>query len=173
MFVVGDYIVYGNKGVCKVINIGVMNSIGIPKDKLYYTLEPVYTTGSKIFTPVDNEKVKMRPVMNKEEAIGLIEDIDNIDALWVQDEKRREMDYKEAVNKCDCRELVRIIKAIYLRKQSRLAEGKKVTSGDEKYFKIAEEDLYGELAIPLQMDRSQVKDFVIEKVKELIKKQDK
>jgi CarD family transcriptional regulator len=173
MFVVGDYIVYGNKGVCKVINVGVINSVGLPKDKLYYTLEPVYTAGSKIFTPVDNDKVKMRPVMNKEEALGLIDDIDNIDALWILDEKRREMEYKEAVGKCDCRELVRIIKAIYLRKQSRLAEGKKVTSGDEKYFKIAEEDLYGELAIPLQMEKNQVKDFVIEKVKQLIKKQDR
>ena len=169
MYIVGDYIVYGNKGVCKVVNIGVMNSIGLPKDKLYYTLEPIYTSGSKIFTPVDNEKVKMRPVMNKEEALCLIQDIENIEALWVHDEKRREIEYKEAVNKCESRELVRIIKAIYLRKQSRLAEGKRVTSGDEKYFKIAEDDLYGELAIPLQMEKSQVKDFVIEKVKQLIK----
>lgn len=171
MFVVGDYIVYGNKGVCKVVNIGAINSTGLSKERLYYTLEPVYTAGSKIFTPVDNVKVKMRPVMNKDEAMGLIEDMENIECLWIVDERRREMEYREAVSKCDCRELVKIIKAIYLRKQSRLAEGKKITSGDEKYFKIAEEDLYGELAIPLKMEKDEVKSFVIEKVKQLIKNQ--
>lgn len=169
MFVVGDYIVYGNKGVCKVVNIGPINSTGLSKERLYYTLEPAYTAGSKIFTPVDNDKVKMRPVMNQQEAMGLIQEMDSIEALWILDEKRREMEYREAVGKCDCRELVKIIKAIYLRKQSRLAEGKKITAGDEKYFKIAEEELYGELAIPLKMEKDEVKSFIIEKVKQLIK----
>ena len=61
--------------------------------------------------------------------------IATIDSLWIQDEKRRELEYKEAVKKSDCREFVKIIKAIYLRMQSRMAEGKKVTSGDEKYCK--------------------------------------
>jgi CarD family transcriptional regulator len=172
MFIVGDYIVYGNKGVCKVVNIGTMNSTGLSKDRLYYTLEPVYTAGSKIFTPVDNEKVKMRPVMNKVEALSLIDDIDNIEALWIIDEKRRELEYRDAVNKCEGRELIKIIKAIYLRKQSRLAEGKKVTAGDEKYFKMAEEDLYGELAIPLNMPRDDVKEFILQRVKDLVKKQE-
>lgn len=167
MFNVGDYIVYGVNGVCKVEEIGSLNSGNLPKDRVYYTLLPVYLKGSKIFTPADNKKVLMRPVLNKDEAMELIDDIRNIDALWITDEKKRENDYRDALKKCDCKELVRIIKTIYSRKQGRIAEGKKMTMGDEKYFHMAEESLYGELAIPLNMDKEEVKYFITDRVDNL------
>ncbi len=167
MFEVKDYIIYGNHGVCKVEAVGKLDSAGTAKDRLYYTLEPVYQNGSKIFTPVDNEKVMIRAVLSKEEAIELIDDIKNIDSLWITDEKRRESDYKEAFKKNDCRELVKIIKTIYSRKQTRIAEGKKVTASDERYFRMAEETLCGELAIPLKMEKEEVKQFVSDRVKEI------
>ena len=153
MFEVGDMIIYGNNGVCRVETVGKVDSAILPKDREYYTLCPHYSKGSKIFSPVDNQKVIMRPVINKEEAMQLIDTIKDVEELWIADEKRREQEYKDAVHKCDCRELVRIIKTIYARKQVRLAEGKKVTSSDERYFRIAEENLYGELAIPFEMTK--------------------
>ena len=64
------------------------------------------------------------------------------------------------MRKCDCRELIRIIKTIYYRMQSRIAEGKKITASDEKYFHLAEDRLYGEFAIILGMERDQVRDFI-------------
>ena len=76
------------------------------------------------------------------------------------DEKQRESQYKETLRKCDCRELLRIIKTIYQRMQARIAEGKKVTSSDERYFQLAEDRLYGEFAIALGIERDQVKDFI-------------
>lgn len=172
MFEAGDYIVYGNNGVCRVEKVGTIELSDTPKDKMYYTLCPYYLKGRTIFTPVDNEKVIMRRILTKEEAIELIDDIKNIDLFWISDEKRREMEYKEALKKCDCREAVKIIKTIYLRKKSRIAEGKKLTTGDEKYFHMAEESLYGEMAISLGMNKDEVKEYVIERVGQLIEKKD-
>jgi len=166
MYKIGDFIVYGSNGVCQIEKIGPMDSPVIPKDKLYYTLHPHYVKGSTIFTPVDNQKVVMRPVLTKEAALELVNDIRNIDMLWIGDEKKREQQYKEAFRTCDCRELVKIIKTIYIRRQSRLAEGKKVTTQDEKYFRMAEDALYGELAISLGMSREETKQYVIERVSE-------
>ena len=37
MFKTGDYIVYGNSGVCKVENVGVIDSPIAEKDEIYYT----------------------------------------------------------------------------------------------------------------------------------------
>ena len=164
MFEIGDLVIYGNNGVCKITGIGKLDSSCAPKDEIYYTIEPYYSSGTKIYSPISNNKVIMRPVVSKEEAIELIDEIDKIEALWIADEKRREFDYKETIRKCDCKELVKIIKTIYLRKQSRLAEGKKVTTSDEKYFRIAEENLYGELAISLDMNKEEAKEYVIERV---------
>ena len=67
MFNVGDFIIYGSNGVCKVTNVGPMKMSGIPKDKMYYTMVPCYIRDSEIFTPVDNERVVMRKVMSREE----------------------------------------------------------------------------------------------------------
>ncbi|MDD3219873.1 MAG: CarD family transcriptional regulator [Lachnospiraceae bacterium] len=164
MFEIGDYIVYGTNGVCKVEDISTMDSLNVSKGRIYYTLSPCYSKGSKIFIPADNEKVIMRPVITKEEALALIDEIREIEVLWIPNEKQRENEYKDAFRTCDCKQWVKIIKTIYERKMERLENGKKVTSVDEKYFHMAEESLYGELAIPLNMDKNEVREFIVEKI---------
>lgn len=167
MFKTGDCIVFGTRGVCQVVQVGYLNLDGIPKDKLYYTLTPYYSHGSTVFTPVDNQKVIMRPILTKREAEKLLDEMKDIETLWIGSEKLRELRYKDALRTCDCREIVKIIKTIHLRKRSRIAAGKKITFIDEKYFKIAQDSLYGELAVALNMSRETVKRYVIEHVKNL------
>ena len=50
----------------------------------------------------------------------------------------REQSYKDAIKANDPEALVAIIKMIYQRKQTRLAQGKKCTATDAKYFQTAE-----------------------------------
>ena len=164
MFQKGELIVYGNSGVCRVEEIGPPGLSGVPKNVDYYTLSPYYSTNSKIFTPCDNEKIVMRPILTRKEAQSLIGEISSIGLLVVTDEKRREECYKEVMKSCDCRKFVSIIKTIYKRKQERISEGKKITTSDEKYFQMAEDKLYGELAISLGIDRAEVKDYISSKV---------
>ena len=164
MFQAGDFIVYGSTGVCLVEKVGPVDIPGVSKDKLFYTLSPCYESKSKIFTPVDNQKVVMRPVLSRDQALQLIDGIKEIRLLGISDEKKREEEYKASFRKCDCRELVRIIKTIYQRGEKRKAEGKKITSQDERYFHMAEQNLYGELAISLGIGREEVKQFVKERV---------
>ena len=166
MFEIGENIVYGTTGVCRVADVGTMNLSGASKDRLYYTLIPAGEKDGRIYTPVDNEKVVMRPVLTKEEAENLISEIAEIENIWVADEKRRELIYKEELHKCDCRAWVKIIKTLYLRKQSRLAAGKKVTAVDEKYLRIAETNLYGELALALGMKADEVEAYITRRVTE-------
>ena len=166
MFQKDDYVIYGNNGVCTVKDIGPLDIPGVPKERIYYTLIPYYAKDSQIFTPVDSNKVVMRTLICEEEIMQLINEISSIELLWITDEKQRETQYKEALRTCDCRELVRIIKTIYQRNQARIAEGKKMTASDEKYFHLAEESLYGEFAITLGMERDQVRDFIFKKVEQ-------
>lgn len=163
MFNVGDYVVYGNTGVCKIEDIGPL-SIG-SKDKDYYTLVPVYGRNSKLYSVVDSDKVVIRPIMTKQESDALIDEMEEIDTLRIGDEKRREEIYKETMKTCDGKEWVRIIKTLYLRKMDRISHGKKVTSSDERYLQMAEENLYGELAFSLQMPKEEVGEFIIDRIR--------
>lgn len=167
MFKVDDYIVYGGNGVCRVLSKGVPTIHGADKERQYYKLQPIYENGSIIYTPVDNDKVVMRKTISKDEAIDLIKNIPSIEILYFDDEKMREEKYKEVIHAYNCRELIKVIKTSYLRKEERLAEGKKNIATDDKYLKMAEEYLYGELAISLNISKEQVRDFIVQTVENI------
>lgn len=171
MFDRGDYIIYGTSGVCQVEDITTMNMKGIPRDRLYYVLNPSSQKGGKIYTPVDNTKALMRPVLTQEEAARLIDTIPEIEELWITNEKLREEKYKECMRSGDCREWIKIIKTLYMRKRQRTAQGKKITSTDEKYLKMAEDYLYSELEIPLEIPKDQMEQYITERIEAMPMKQ--
>ncbi len=164
MFKVGDKIIYGNTGVCEVVSIGPLDIGGVKNEKEYYTLRPFFKGNGTIFTPVDNDKIVMRHILSKDETMEIINEIDEIKPLEVHNEKLIENEYKEEMKKCDCRDLVRVIKTIYKRQQKRSAEGKKTTATDERYFRIAEDSLYGEFGVVLNMSKDEVRDFITDRV---------
>lgn len=166
MFKIGDYVAHYKEGICEVTNIGKLDMSCSDKNKEYYTLKPLYNQGGTLYTPVSNEKKQIRDVISREEAEALIEEMPKIETIWVADEKRREVFYKEALLKNECREWIAIIKTSYFRKMKRLASGKKSINVDEKYLNIAEKFLYGELAAALGMKKEEVKSYITEHIKE-------
>ena len=164
MFQKGEFIIYGNKGVCEVTDISKIAISGASKDRLYYVLRPAQDKEGRIFTPVDGQKTEMRRILNRKEAAELIDSIPSIGNLWVADERQRELNYKQAVNSCDCREWIKIIKTLWLRNQQRLSQGKKITAMDRKYFKMAEDNLYGELSASLEIPKEKMEEYITEKV---------
>ncbi len=160
MFEKGEFIVYGNAGVCEVRDITTLDMKGAAKNKLYYILSPRHHRDSKIFTPVEGNKTVMRAVLTKEEADILIDNIRDIEELWVSNDKLREEKYKETMRSCECRDWIRIIKTLYLRKQERIAQGKKTTAMDEKYLRMAEDNLYSELSVALGVPKEQMEEHI-------------
>ena len=165
MFEVGDYVVHGNSGVCRVDAVQTMDGIGADKKRVYYTLVPLYTSGSKLFVPTDSKKVVIRSVMTKKEVKKLMDEWNEIETLRVENDKNREEVYKEALRSCDSRQWVRLIKTSYQRNQSRMEKGKKATTSDERYLQMAEENLFGELAIPLEMSRGEAEAYFVARLK--------
>ncbi len=164
MFETGTYIVCGQHGVCRVESVGKLQLTEASGDKEYYTLSKVYSRGGVLYVPADSEKVVMRPVISKEEAEELIGHIKEIDMLQIDNEKRKEEIFKQAFKTCDSREWVKVIKTLYERKKIRLSKGKKVTASDERYLRTAEDNLYGELAISLNIDKNDVEQYIMDKI---------
>lgn len=168
MFDIGDFVVFGSDGVCQVEAVGPLDMDGVSKDKLYYTLIPVGKVGNgRIFAPVEGKRVVVRRVISIEEAKKLIDEIVSIERLVITDEKKREERYKQIIQHCDLREIIQLIKEIYNRRLMRDALGKKLTAVDERYYNIAENCLYSELSLPLQMEKKEVRDFVVKKCAEM------
>ncbi|MCD7826839.1 MAG: CarD family transcriptional regulator [Clostridiaceae bacterium] len=164
MFQLGERVIYGTTGVCEIQNIGTVNIPGISKDRMYYTLLPIGKGEEKIYTPVDNQKVVMRRILTKEETQALIDGIVDVDTIAASDDRELEAFYKNALIKCDCTEWVRIIKTIYLHKKIRSKAGKKVTALDERYLKIAKDNLYTELALVLEKDTQEMEAYITKRI---------
>lgn len=162
MFQIGDYVICSNKGVCVIENVTALNISGVDKEKQYYILKPLYSTGSTVYVSVDSQKgPMMRKVLERTEAERLIGTIPEIPVLAIPNDKMTEQMYKDCMRSNDCEELIKLLKTINLRKQKRIQAGRKVTAVDAKYCHLAEENLYGELAVALDMSREEVSGCVM------------
>lgn len=139
---IGNFISKPVTGICKIEDILYLDPQGEKNHKLYYLMKPIEDMQGKIYVPVSNSDSGLRLCLTKEEAWKLIERIPEIPTAWTNNEKMREQKYKEAVRSNDPEALVSIIKMIYQRKQKRIAQGKKCTATDARYFQIAENLLY-------------------------------
>ncbi|MCM1112664.1 MAG: CarD family transcriptional regulator [Muribaculum sp.] len=160
MFRKGEYVVSGNKGVCVVEDITTLDIAGVDKKREYYILKPVYLSGSTVYVPVDAAEGSLRKVLSREEADRLIRGIRDIPLITIANDKLLEQEYRGCMRTNDCTEWIRIIKTIYLRKQKRQEAGRKVTAVDAKYYRLAEDNLYGELAVSLQIPRTEVEGYI-------------
>lgn len=160
MYEIGQLIVYGNEGVCRVEEIGTPKISGVDKHRDYYTLAPIYREG-KVFTPVDS-KVFMRPVISREEALALIDRIPEMTAEVYENSNLRFLNehYQHCIQNYTCADLLQLIKDVRAKRRQMIERGKKLGLVDERYMKRAEEMLHGELAVALEMPREQVPKFI-------------
>ena len=159
---IGDFVSKPVTGICKIENILYLNPQDEKNNKLYYLMKPVEDEKGKIYVPVSNSDSRLRLCLTKEEAWNLIKRIPDISTAWINNEKMREQNYKVAVKANDPEALVAIIKMIYQRKQKRIAQGKKWTATDAKYFQIAENLLYMELGVALGKPKQEVCKTIID-----------
>ncbi|MGE4275818.1 MAG: CarD family transcriptional regulator [Lawsonibacter sp.] len=165
MFKVGDMILYGSTGVCRVTDITTRDFSGADADQLFYILIPLYQNGI-ISTPVNNTKIFMRPIISKDEAERLIDMIPTIRAEAYHSQILQELTehYEKSLKTYDCTELVELTMSIYAKKQFVEQQKRKFGAVDEKFMKHAEDLLFGELAAVLNIPKDQVPEYIAERV---------
>lgn len=166
MFRIGDKIVYGSTGVCTVEDITTVNLRGVDKNRLYYILKPLYQDGI-IRTPVDNDKVFKRPVITRQEAEALVDMIPTVKASAYNEKNLAQLrsHYQEYLGSFDCADLIELAMSIYAKKQDAVRQQKKFGITDERYLKRAEEMLFGELAVALEISREEVPNYITQRLK--------
>ena len=158
MFKKGDYVVYSNNGICRVEDTVTMSMSDGKKE--YYTLIPINEPTAKIYLPLDYKGQRVRLAMNEEQARELCAGIDGIEKISVANEKERERTYKEAIASNDPYILAGVLKTISGRKKARELQGKKSTSIDDRYLKLVENQLYGELMHALKVDKEELEHII-------------
>lgn len=156
MFSVGELVVYGGEGVCRVERIGPSTLSCADRNREYYTLRPIFHTG-EVTTPVDT-RVLMRPVMTMQEAESFLAALPQLDADAPGELNQRTAreHYQAVVSSFDCCRMAALLKMLYTKRDAARRSGKKVSQLDERYGKRAEDHLYEELAAALGIEKAAV-----------------
>ena len=166
MYEIGDYVIKANNGVCRVEDTLHPDLPNVDKNRIYYLLVPLDNKNSRLYVPIDTAENSLRRALSEEEAWEVIEKIPEVEAAWIANDKLREQTYKEAIHSCNPTALVSIIKNLYIRKKQRSEQGKKSTATDERYFKLAEDNLYAELAFALGKEKNQMRQIIAETIEQ-------
>ncbi len=165
MFQQGDYLVYGNLGVCRVEGVTERKFDGLDSAHLYYVLEPVYQ-GGVLYVPADNPRIFLRAVISAEEANRLIDAIPSVECKAFHSRSAQELSahYEQALKTHDCAALLELTMSIHSKKQAFASQNKKFGRVDEHFMKRAEDSLHGEFAIALGIPREEVPDYIARRV---------
>ncbi len=172
MFSVGDNIIYGNHGICKIE--GIQDMTIDSSTRPYYVLKPVFENGSTIYFPVGNETAeqKMRRILSVDEIYSLIREMPDEDTIWIENENERKESYRNIMAGSDRSALVKLIKTLHLREQDLKSSGRKLYASDEKFLKDAERTLYDEFIFVLDIKREEVIPFITKQIEINARKQE-
>jgi len=155
----GDAVVYKNKGMFKVHNVGTLDFSHVSRGKEYYTLQSIIDAKERAYVPIDDQ-TSIRKPMNHSEAMELINRLDKIEILWVQNEKLRERDYRDCIAKNSPEGWIKVLKTLNERTKSRGS----ATMMDKKYRQMLEHALYSEFSYALGIPIDKVGEFIAEQL---------
>lgn len=165
MFQKGDYLVYGTLGVCRVRELTTRKFEGLDAAYLYYVLEPLYQDGV-LYIPAENPNIPLRPVISAAEANSLIDALPQQKGQAFHSSSTQELTahYEEAMRTHNCKELFQMVNSLYEKKQGLTLQKKKFGRVDEHFMRRAEDFLYGELAVALNLPKGAVPGYIAQRL---------
>lgn len=167
MLNIGECVIYGSHGLCKVRDILVPSFLERGKEKQYYMMISAVDAGSVLYVPVEGAEDKIREVISADYAEELIGEIEEVSEVELPEGKKAEPVILEIIKKNAAEEMMSLVKSLHKIKAIREAEGKKFAMLNERYLNMAEKLLYTELAYSLETEKDVVKRRVLEELSEL------
>lgn len=160
MYSIGELILYGRTGVCRVSGITEKRLPGEKTPQLFYTLEPLYQNCS-ISIPVES-KVFSRPIISRGEALDLVAKIPGMEAEPYHNRNLNQLreHYRSCMETYRCEDLALLALSIWRKKKECEAQRRKFGAVDERFLHETEELLFGELAAALEIEKAAVPGYI-------------
>lgn len=152
LFHLGQLLVYGNIGVCKVEDICTQHFFEDRAGKEYYTLHPFFArSGDKIYVPTSTTTASLRPVLNQKEAASLLDSLKTTDAavFCSRSQASLMLHYQDLMQANTMPDRLRLFKELCQKEQLQRQKGRKLNPTDMHFYKLTEQLLSEEFAIAL------------------------
>lgn len=107
--------------------------------------------------------------MTINEVYSLINTMPHTESIWIEDINLRKEKYTKILKSGDNKQLVKLIRTLYLEKEKKKVDGKKLYVNDEKIMTDAEKLLHEEFALVLDIKVDEVLPFILGKLEVLQK----
>ncbi len=158
MLKIGDNVLCSSRGVCTVKDV-----IKIDNND-FYVLSSIYGKDITLYVPLKDADKRIKKLLSKKDIDKIIEEISKEDMPWIENDKDRQIAFKEILASNDRKKLMLLIKTIYVHQQELKKQNKKLHITDEKAFKDAEGLLHDEFAFALNIDRNSVFEYIANKI---------
>ncbi len=154
---VGETVVYGVHGVCKITGAEQRAEGG--KRQAYLVLEPVYQRGSRFLVPADNDAVlrKIVPLLRPQDIQSLLASAAVRKNCWIADENRRKQEYKNLTANGNREALLAMLYTLYQNQRQQRALGRRCHICDERFLSDMEKQFAEEIAYSMGMDVEQAR----------------
>ena len=159
MYQVGDIVLYGSEGVCKIS--GIEEKKIMDRKVNCYILQPVNDKHSVFFIPTDSgaAQKKLRHIAGAKELDAIFHSAEPV--VWIESDRARREAYRTAIGYADRAALASLIKAVCMQRAHLALTGKKLHKIDEYFLSEAEKLLYGELSTVFEIEKEEVVPYIL------------
>ncbi|WP_075618842.1 CarD family transcriptional regulator [Paenisporosarcina indica] len=144
MFNIGDVIIYSIHGLCQIDNI--CEKTFSDGTRTYYDLHPVGQSNLTISIPVDNDKVVMLKLLNREEAEEILQSFRLPGTSWIEDLRLRNKKYRITVKTGNRTEIALVINTLMRKKLELSMQNMKLPDQDLTLLNTIQTLLFTEIA---------------------------
>ncbi|MCJ8008667.1 CarD family transcriptional regulator [Lederbergia wuyishanensis] len=164
MYIIGDLVIYSTHGICKIDDICEKTISG--ENRKYYVMHPIENNHQlTISIPINNEKVFMHDLINKEEAIEVLQSFKSPGTIWEEQANQRHKLFSDIVKTGNRKEIARMINTLIRKKIEVERNGHKLYEQDRKLLTNTTSILFKEMAISLNKNVDEIKELVIGLIK--------
>ncbi len=161
MFQIGDRVVYGIHGICRILD---QEERQVERKRIkYFALEPLDQPGTRYYVPAENPVAlaKLRHIISREELEALLSSAEIRKYCWITDENQRKQRYRELIIGGDRSALLAMIHTLHQHKKEQVAAGRKFHLCDENFLRDAQKLLEAEFSLVLEIQPSEVGAYIL------------
>jgi CarD family transcriptional regulator len=164
MYNIGDLVIYSAHGICKINDICDKTVSGITRS--YYVLHPMDNKHHlTISIPVNNDKVAILDLIQKEEAQEIIESFNYPGVEWYDKATLRFTIFSDILSTGDRKEIAKVINTLMRKKVEVELHEKKLNEQDRKLLMYSQNILFKELDISLNCSYEDINEMIIGLIK--------
>ena len=122
---------------------------------------------STYYVPVERAADRLRPLLTKEQIYGLIDemaDVDFSETEWCSNSRERRGIFQNILHSDDYKEMMQMMHTLYQQQERKRRSGHRLAAADEAAMHAAENRMYQEFGIVLDIQPEQVHSFIMKRM---------